>query len=376
MITLQQVAKFYNDIAVLSNVSLQINQGELVVLIGPSGSGKTTLLKIIAGLELPSTGEVKIDGKKIDNFSPQNRNIGFVFQHYALFKNMNVFENVAFGLRVKDKKHRLSETHINERVKYLLNLVQISNLQQHFPNELSGGQRQRVALARALAVEPKILLLDEPFSALDQKLKLELRRWLRKLQNETKITIILVTHDQEEALDIADKVVILNRGSIEQIGTASEVYHNPSNSFVYNFLGNYNVFRAIKDEQGNVSIINKFAYSEAVQSKWYKNNKIVSSIVSLFKAKTDEINQDQVNYFQVFVRPHDMEISKAATNDQFLKGKISHLNLAGPTVKIELESEEYELIQAEIAKEVYDAFKLSVGDTVYARAKLVSMFLD
>ncbi len=375
-ISLHQISKDYRDCNALADVSLVIEEGELVALLGPSGSGKTTLLKIIAGLEVPSRGKIHINNKNVTHLSPKDRNVGFVFQHYALFKNMNVFENIAFGHKVRPGKHRLSNEDIKNRVHDLLKLVQIDNLADRYPHELSGGQRQRVALARALAVEPKILLLDEPFAALDAKLKLELRRWLRKLQKETKITIILVTHDQEEALDIADRVMILNSGSIEQIGTPKEIYHSPDNPFVYNFLGHYNVFKAIKNKQGKISILSKQTSNTAKPEKWYNKHKIVSSITNLLKpSNIDPTETQQIEeYFEVFVRPHDMEVTNKPTSDEYVKATITHLNLASPLVKLELESPDYELIQAEISQEKFESLQLKKGDQVYIKAKQFTMF--
>ena len=226
----------------LDDVSLNIPTGELVALLGPSGSGKTTLLRIIAGLEVPDAGLVRFDREEATNLSARDRNVGFVFQHYALFRHMTVFENVAFGLRVRPRRLRPSEQKIRARVEELLGLVQLDWAGERLPSQLSGGQRQRVALARALAVEPKVLLLDEPFGALDAKVREELRRWLRRLHDELHITSVFVTHDQEEALELANRVVVLNDGRIEQAGTPEEIYHHPATPFVYNFLGNVNLF--------------------------------------------------------------------------------------------------------------------------------------
>lgn len=373
-IEFHQLSKLYKDCSAIEDVSFVINQGELLALLGPSGSGKTTLLKIIAGLEVPSQGQILINQKNVTKLSPKDRDVGFVFQHYALFKHMTVFENIAFGLRVKPKSDRLPNKEIENRVNELLKLVKIDNLGLRYPNELSGGQRQRVALARALAVEPKILLLDEPFSALDAKLKLELRRWLRELQKQTKITIILVTHDQEEALDIADRVVILNKGKIEQIGTPKEIYHTPDNEFVYNFLGHYNVFKATKDIQGKISILSKKDCSISKAKKWYNTHKIVSNIANIFRSSKSMDSLELKEFFEVFVRPYDMEITNKQKNDEYIKAVITHFNLAGPLVKLELESSEYELIQAEISQENFDNLKLKKGEVVYTKPKQITMF--
>ncbi len=231
------VTKRFKTFAALDNVSLTIRTGELVALLGPSGSGKTTLLRIIAGLEWPDSGEVRFDGEDALSRSVRERNVGFVFQHYALFRHMSVFENVAFGLRVRRGADKLPEAAIREKVNELLSLVQIDWLAERYPAQLSGGQRQRVALARALAISPKVLLLDEPFGALDAKVRKELRRWLRHLHEELPVTSVLVTHDQEEALELADRVVVMGHGKIEQVGSPGEVYDNPATAFVHDFIG-------------------------------------------------------------------------------------------------------------------------------------------
>lgn len=373
-ISLDQISKKYRDCTALRDISLSIDKGELIAIIGPSGSGKTTLLKVIAGLEQPTQGHIFIDGTNATLCSPNERNIGFVFQHYALFKHMTVLENIAFGLKMKDRKDRLSNEKINKKVEELIHLVKIGNLQNRYPHELSGGQRQRVALARALAVEPQILLLDEPFAALDAKLKLELRRWLRKLQKQTKITIILVTHDQEEALDIADRVLIMRHGNMEQIGTSEEIYHNPCNPFVYNFLGHYNVFKAIKSAKGELAILNKAVSKEFKKEKWYHRHKIVSGIASIFSTNKLDHNQQNEEYFEIFVRPHDIEISKKHKNNEYVEAVITHLNLAAPLVKMELESSEYELIQAEVSHEIFEKLEVKIGDLVYIKARQFTMF--
>ncbi len=374
-ISLNQVSKNYTNCRALEAISLVVEEGELIAVIGPSGSGKSTLLKIIAGLEDPTQGQIHINNKNVTKLSPKERDIGFVFQHYALFKHMTVFENIAFGLRVKDKSNRLSNKEIATRVNDLAKLVQIEDLLDRHPHELSGGQRQRVALARALAVEPKILLLDEPFAALDAKLKLELRRWLRKLQKQTNITIILVTHDQEEALDIADRVMVLNNGHIEQIGKPQEIYHQPENPFVYNFLGHYNVFNAIKDGNGKISILNKEASILIKKEKWYHKHKIVSNIASIFTSNKPEVTGTE-ECFRVFVRPHDIDISNKPSDKEYIESIITHINLAAPLVKIELESPKYELIQVEISHEHFNNLYLQQGDTAYVKAKQFTMFTE
>ena len=241
-IEVKNIQKTFGNFVALNNVSLDFPSGELVALLGPSGCGKTTLLRIIAGLETADSGNVILDGIDTSKTPVREREVGFVFQHYALFKHMTVFDNVAFGLQVKHRSERPNKSEISHKVHELLKLVQLDWLHDRFPAQLSGGQRQRIALARALAVEPKVLLLDEPFGALDAKVRKELRRWLRKLHDELHITSIFVTHDQEEALEVADRVVLMNQGNVEQIGSPDEVYDHPATPFVYGFLGNVNLF--------------------------------------------------------------------------------------------------------------------------------------
>ncbi len=235
-IQIQNVSKRFGSFQALKDVSIDIQSGELIALLGPSGSGKTSLLRVIAGLEASDGGDILFDGQTITNRHPKERNVGFVFQHYALFRHMTVFNNVAYGLKVRPRKTRPSKEKIKDKVMELLQLVKLENFAERYPTQLSGGQRQRVALARALAVEPKVLLLDEPFGALDAKVRKELRRWLRKLHDEFHITSIFVTHDQEEALDVADRIVVMNNGQIEQIGSPDEVYTHPKSPFVYDFF--------------------------------------------------------------------------------------------------------------------------------------------
>jgi sulfate/thiosulfate transport system ATP-binding protein len=240
-IEIRNLQKSFGSTVVCNNLSLTIPSGELVALLGPSGSGKTSLLRMIAGLEVPDAGSVHFYGKDATRTDVREREVGFVFQHYALFGHMSIFENVAFGLRVRPKAQRPSEAAIKKRVADLLKLVQLDSLAERYPNQLSGGQRQRIALARALAVEPKVLLLDEPFGALDAKVRKELRRWLRRLHDEMHVTSVFVTHDQEEALEVADRVVVMNQGRIEQEGSPDEVYDRPATPFVLQFLGDVNL---------------------------------------------------------------------------------------------------------------------------------------
>ena len=261
-IEIRNLNKRFGATVVCDNVNLDIPSGELVALLGPSGSGKTSLLRIIAGLERPDSGTVLFHGNDTTHDDVRERNVGFVFQHYALFAHMSIFENVAFGLRVRPRATRPSEAKIREKVMELLKLVQLDWIADRYPHQLSGGQRQRIALARALAVEPKVLLLDEPFGALDAKVRKELRRWLRRLHDEVHVTSVFVTHDQDEAMEVADRVVVMNKGRIEQDGTPDEVYDHPATPFVLQFLGDVNLFHGRfghapggATEQGDVSYV-------------------------------------------------------------------------------------------------------------------------
>jgi sulfate/thiosulfate transport system ATP-binding protein len=246
-IEIRDIAKKFGKFPALEKVDLEIRSGELIALLGPSGSGKTTLLRLIAGLDFPDRGSILFGHEDIANHPIRERRVGFVFQHYALFKHLTVFENVAFGLRVRKRSQRPDEAALRTKVMELLDLVQLSGLDQRYPSQLSGGQRQRVALARALAIDPRVLLLDEPFGALDAKVRKDLRRWLRELHERTGYTTIFVTHDQEEAMELADRVVVVNKGRIEQVGTPEELYERPSSAFVYEFLGNVNVLPGVLD---------------------------------------------------------------------------------------------------------------------------------
>src|SRR5471030_2977971 len=315
-IIVRNLQKRFGDFTALDNVSLDFPSGELVALLGPSGCGKTTLLRVIAGLEYADAGTVVLNGEDVATVGARERQVGFVFQHYALFRHMTVFENVAFGLRVKPRKERPSEAVIREKVHELLKLVQLDWLAQRFPSELSGGQRQRIALARALAVEPKVLLLDEPFGALDAKVRKELRTWLRRLHDEISVTSVFVTHDQEEALEVADRVVVMNAGKIEQVGTPEEVYARPATSFVYNFLGNVNIFHG-RVADGNVHFSDISAPMPAANPN--ENGAA---------AKSENA--------AVFIRPHLLDLTLQPTPERSnFKARILHINAAGPLVRVE-----------------------------------------
>jgi sulfate transport system ATP-binding protein len=351
-IEVRNIRKNFGSFVALDDVSLDIPTGELVALLGPSGSGKTTLLRIIAGLELPDLGEVRFDSEEATNRSVRERNVGFVFQHYALFKHMTVFENVAFGLRVRPRKIRPPEEEIRAKVHDLLKLVQLDWSGDRYPSQLSGGQRQRIALARALAVEPKVLLLDEPFGALDAKVREELRRWLRRLHDELHVTSIFVTHDQEEALELANRVVVLNEGKIEQIGTPEELYHNPATPFVNNFLGNVNLFHG-RIENGRVYI---------------RGTSIpVNGYADLAHANGKDA--------MVYVRPHLLEIHLQPIAKGSFAATVRHINAAGPKVKVELTSHWGDPVQVEIDHDRYRELKLERDAEVYLSPRENQVFV-
>lgn len=348
-IQIQNVSKKYGSFQALEDISVHIQSGELVALLGPSGSGKTSLLRVIAGLETTDVGNILFDGQSITDRHPKERNVGFVFQHYALFRHMTVFDNVAYGLKVRPRKSRPSKQQIKDKVMELLQLVKLENFSDRFPTQLSGGQRQRVALARALAVEPNVLLLDEPFGALDAKVRKELRRWLRKLHDEFHITSIFVTHDQEEALDVADRIVVMNNGKIEQIGSPDEVYTNPKSPFVYDFLGNVNLFK------GRLH-----------------NGKLMQGEVVL--DVPDALTHSEDNAIG-YVRPHDIQIEKTSIPGT-VPVKISHIHLLGPIVQIELRREDLdEFLEAELSKEQFHLLQLKVGDQVFVKPKQLKVFI-
>ncbi len=351
-ITVSNVSKSFGEFKALKGVNLEIATGELVALLGPSGSGKTTLLRIIAGLESADrgSGAVLFAGEDVTTADVGARGVGFVFQHYALFRHMSVFENVAFGLRVRPRKLRPSRQVIRERVMELLNLVQLERLIDRYPSQLSGGQRQRVALARALAVEPKVLLLDEPFGALDAKVRRELRRWLRKLHDEIHITSVFVTHDQEEALEVADRVAVMNEGKIEQIGTPQDVYDRPVNKFVYNFLGNVNLFKG------------RIAHGEV---------QIGESAVDI--SKHANAADDQTLY----VRPHDIEVSRQASESANIPVEIDHISPIGPIVRLYLKRlDNGEMFESELTRERYMELSPKVGESMFASLANARTFGD
>ena len=311
-IEVRNIHKQFAAFKALNDITLEFPTGKLVALLGPSGCGKTTLLRIIAGLEKAYSGQVILEGIDASNTHVRDRQIGFMFQHYALFQHMNVFDNVAFGLRVKPKGSRPSEAEITKRVSDLLELVQLGALAKRYPSQLSGGQRQRIALARALAVNPRVLLLDEPFGALDAKVRKELRRWLRQLHDELHITSIFVTHDQEEALEVADEIVLMNRGQVEQVGSPLDVFHSPATPFAYNFLGTVNRFEG-KWAQGAVQI-----YEDLLP----------------VAAKPDGVGEGAE--VVAFARPHELKILPSHDGAGGIKAKINRILAFGPTARVEL----------------------------------------
>ncbi len=333
----KNITKRFGSKIALDNVTVEAPAGKLVALLGPSGCGKTTLLRIIAGLDFPDDGQVLFEGEDATDRSARHRNVGFVFQHYALFRHMSIFDNVAFSLSVRKRP----KDEIEARVHELLKLVQLQDFAKRFPAQLSGGQRQRVALARALAGKPKVLLLDEPFGALDAKVRKDLRRWLRRLHDEIHVTSLFVTHDQEEALEVADQVVIFSPGKVEQVGTPDDVYNSPANPFVINFLGQVNIFHGrVKEGQ----VIEEGTGTTVA-------NRSDSSVKS-------------------YVRPHEIDLvlaEKGGTREG-KAGQIVWIHRIGPTVKVEVElenmPEDRKLVVAELPRSRFAGLNLQRGDRV------------
>jgi sulfate/thiosulfate transport system ATP-binding protein len=317
LIEARNIVKRFGDFTALDDVSVEVEQGSLTALLGPSGSGKSTLLRVIAGLETPDSGVVCLDGQDVTRVQPQERGVGFVFQHYAAFKHMTVWENVAFGLKIR----RRPRAEVRERVTELLELVQLARLGDRYPAQLSGGQRQRMGLARALAVDPKVLLLDEPFGALDARVRKELRSWLRRLHDETHTTTVIVTHDQEEAMDVADRVVVMNGGHIEQIAPPRELYDHPANEFVMTFVGPVN------------------------------------------------------RLGDTFIRPHDVELllEPNGVTQEAMVQRLVHL---GFEVRVELVRDDGEVLSAQLTREQVEALELLPGQIVYVRPTRQTVFAD
>jgi sulfate transport system ATP-binding protein len=347
-VEIRQLTKTFDAYQALDAVSLDVCEGEFCALLGPSGSGKTTLLRIIAGLEFPDQGEVRFAGEDVVGRDARERQVGFVFQHYALFRHMSVFENVAFGLRVRPRRVRPAEAQIRERVMELLRLVQLKRLATRYPHQLSGGQRQRVALARALAIEPRILLLDEPFGALDAKVSKDLRRWLRDLHRRLGLTSVFVTHDQEEALELADQVVLMREGKIEQIGSPRQIYDRPATPFVYEFLGSANRLPC-QVQAGRIDVAGgwfepPYGIAIADGAAW------------------------------LFVRPHDLALERPG-RAHGMAAVLTSVMTTGPTYRLRLKLEQVDAdIEAEMTKMRFDALGLSPGTPVVLRPLEFGLF--
>jgi len=346
-IEIQSVSKRFGTFDALRDVSLSVAGGEFLALLGPSGSGKTTLLRIIAGLEFADRGSVLFEGEDVSDRSVRERHVGFVFQHYALFKHMTVSRNIAFGLEVRPRSTRPSRGDIEGSVDRLLRLVQLEGLGGRYPTQLSGGQRQRVALARALAIEPRVLLLDEPFGALDAKVRKELRRWLRKLHDEMGITTVFVTHDQEEALELADRVVVMSKGKIEQVGPAQAVYDAPATPFVYDFLGNTNRLPA------------------AVKGG-------VANVAGLLVPAPEIADGPGI----AFVRPHEFDL-KPSGSFGGIEGTIAHVFANGPILRIEINVPSLEItVEVEAMRHTLNGLTLDRNTRVALAPRHIRVFPD
>jgi sulfate transport system ATP-binding protein len=347
----QHISKSFGAFQALNDVTVEAPSGELVALLGPSGSGKTTLLRVIAGLEFPDEGTILFEGADATTRTAKDRNVGFVFQHYALFRHMTIFENIAFSLRVRNRP----QAEVADRVGELLKLIQLEGIGNRYPHQLSGGQRQRVALARALAGRPKVLLLDEPFGALDAQVRKDLRRWLRKLHDEIHVTSLFVTHDQEEALEVADRVVIMNKGRVEQMGTPDEVYNKPANPFVLSFLGHVNIFHGrVRDGEATLT----------------------DGATMVHKANGE--NRGKV---AAYVRPHEIELTRERPAGKGgTAATVAWIHRAGATIKVELKTEaESEgtdggLIVVELPRAREAELNLQPGERVYAVPRDIRIF--
>lgn len=359
-IEIRNIHKQFGSFQALGDVSLDIHSGELIALLGPSGCGKTTLLRIIAGLETADSGTIAFSGEDTTHVHVRERQVGFVFQHYALFRHMSVFENVAFGLRVKPRGLRPSEAEISKKVHELLGLVQLDWLADRYPSQLSGGQRQRIALARALAVEPKVLLLDEPFGALDAKVRKELRRWLRRLHDELNVTTIFVTHDQEEALEVSDRVVVMNHGQIEQIGAPQKVWEEPASSFVYGFLGDVNQFKGhVQNGQMRIGSENQNVY---VPSPEHPHGEETAALA--------------------YIRPYDFDVRRYSPADEGIVAQLERAVVVGPVARMELMSSEAlggdvtQLIEAQIPASLFHQLGFKEGETLVLSPRRARVFLQ
>jgi len=336
-ITIENVSKHFGSFHAIDNVSLKIKNGSLVALLGPSGSGKSTLLRMIAGLEPPDSGQIYLIGEDATQQSVQERHIGFVFQHYALFKHMSIRKNIAFAMEIR----KVPKDSIRRRVDELLDLVQLTGLGDRYPSQLSGGQRQRVALARSLAVQPKVLLLDEPFGALDAKVRKELRSWLHNLHKEVNITTVFVTHDQEEAMEVADEIVVMNQGRVEQVGTPAEIYDKPATAFVMTFIGPVNV---------------------------------LPNAAGLFASNgTTPQNSGAAHCELVFWRPHDVEI-QTKPESGFALAKVSRIIHVGREIQTQLLLESGQVVTAYVSRDRFDYLQLKQDQQVYVKAKHAMTF--
>lgn len=348
-IEIRNVGRRFGHYTALEGIDLTVGSGELVSLLGPSGSGKTTLLRIIAGLERADTGHILLDGKEATDIPVRRRRVGFVFQHYALFRHMTVFKNIAFGLSVLPRAERPSRAEIAEKVWRLLRLMQLEGMEERYPSQLSGGQRQRVALARALAIDPKVLLLDEPFGALDARVRKELRRWLRELHQELHVTTVFVTHDQDEALEVADRVVVMNRARIEQVGTPEEIYDHPATPFVHEFLGESNALRGQVGADG-------------------------VSIGTITLPKREGLADPNV---VAYVRPHNVHVARSKNGVASIEVTVRHVHAAGPIARIELQrADTGEEIEAEVSRDRFSELDLQIGDTAYASLHDARIYSD
>ncbi|MBC7719687.1 MAG: sulfate ABC transporter ATP-binding protein [Chitinophagaceae bacterium] len=369
-IEIRNVSKDFGNFHALRDVSLDIESGELVALLGPSGCGKTTLLRIIAGLETADTGSILFSGNDTTDVHVRERNVGFVFQHYALFRHMTVFDNVAFGLRMKHRTSRPSEAVIQQKVHALLDLVQLDWLGDRYPAQLSGGQRQRIALARALAVEPKVLLLDEPFGALDAKVRKELRRWLRRLHDDLHVTSIFVTHDQEEALEVADRVVLMNSGKIEQVGSPQDVWDHPASPFVYGFLGDVNLFHG-RAHEGHMHIGEHIGEHSGMRLHSPEHGNV----------------QDAKAF--AYVRPHDLAVRRYAPGEalrpdsaqQGIAAKMVRAIVVGPIARLEFSALDAavagsgEIIEVQMPSQQFTDMALQEGETLLLTPRKARVFV-
>jgi sulfate transport system ATP-binding protein len=352
-IAVQHISKTFGAHQALRDVSMEVPDGQLVAFLGPSGCGKTTLLRIIAGLEAADAHDgtsIRFDDRDVSGTSVGTRKVGFVFQHYALFRHMTVFENIAFGLRVKARRERPSGRAIGAKVAELMKLIQLEGFERRYPAQLSGGQRQRVALARALAVEPKVLLLDEPFGALDARVRADLRRWLRRLHDEVHLTSVFVTHDQEEALEVADRIVVMNQGRVEQVGTPDEVFHHPVNAFVADFLGKVNLFHG-RVEEGKA---------------------VFGGLV----VDGEHGAGQEGHAAQLLVRPHELELLPLTSTEAGLAAVVQRIQSTGSMVRVELETDDGQSLRADVPHDRFAALGIHVGDGVRVAPRQTRVLVD